>query len=101
MLILHPGRRLDALRRLHRHGRAVSLTTIFDEHYPMLYDMAFGANKRVFLNATGSSRLVRDHVRQDQFSTAGCTTHHTHRNAHASSAHPLVGVYTLGHPMVR
>src|ERR1700720_3625738 len=92
VLILHPGRGLDALRRLHGHGRAISLTTIFDEHYPMLCDMALRANKRMPLNATDSSRLVRDHVRQDQFSTAGCTTHHTHQNAHASSAHPQVGV---------
>ena len=64
VLILHPGRGLDALRRLHGHGRAISLTTIFDEHYPMLCDMALRANKRMPLNATDSSRLVRDHVRQ-------------------------------------
>jgi hypothetical protein len=45
-------------------GRAVSLTTIFDEHYPMLCDMALRTNKRVVLNTTESHRVVRDHVGQ-------------------------------------
>ena len=60
---LTPG---DLWRRLHRHGRAISLTTIFHEHYPILCDMAFGENKRVVLNATYSDRLVRDDGGQDQ-----------------------------------
>jgi hypothetical protein len=70
VLILHRGRTLDALRRVHGHWRAVSLTTILDEHNPMLCDMAFRANKRVVLNATDSNRVVRDHVGQDQLGAA-------------------------------
>jgi hypothetical protein len=45
-------------------GGAVSLTTIFDEHYPMLCDMTRRTNKRVVLNTTESHRVVRDHVGQ-------------------------------------
>jgi hypothetical protein len=46
-------------------GGAIRLTTIFDEHYPMLCDMALRTNKRVVLNTTDSHRVVRDYARQD------------------------------------
>jgi hypothetical protein len=45
---------------------------------PMLCDMAFGANKRVVLNATDNDGLVRDHAGQDQFRAARPTTLHLH-----------------------
>jgi hypothetical protein len=51
------------------------------------------------LNATYSNRLVRGHVRQDQLGAASSTTHHTHRNADTSSAHPLLGIIDIGHAM--
>jgi hypothetical protein len=67
-VLLLDRRTFDPSRRLHRHGRAVSLATTFCEHNPMLYDMARRANECVVLNATDSNRLVRDHVGQDQLS---------------------------------
>ena len=39
-MLLLDRRTFDPSRRLHGHGRAVSLATSFDEHYPMLCDMA-------------------------------------------------------------
>jgi len=51
---------LDTWRRLHGHRRAVSLTTIFDEHYPTLRDTASRADERMVLDTTDSNGLVRD-----------------------------------------
>ena len=62
-MLLLDRRTLDPSRRLHGHGRAVSLATIFDKHYPMLCDMACRANERMVLDTTDSNRFVRDHVR--------------------------------------
>jgi hypothetical protein len=75
-VLLLDRRTFDPSRRLHRHGRAVSLATTFCEHNPMLYDMARRANECVVLNATDSNRVVREHVGQDQLGAAGSTTHH-------------------------
>ena len=50
-------------------GGAVSLTAIFDKHYPFLCDTALRTNKRVVLNTTESHRVVRDHVGREQ---VGC-----------------------------
>ena len=60
-MLLLDRRTFDPSRRLHRHGRAVSLATILGEHNPMLYDMAVRTNKGVVLNATDSDGLVRGH----------------------------------------
>ena len=57
-MLLLDRRTFDPSRRVHRHGRAVSLATIFDKHYPMLCDMACGANKRMVLDTTDSNRVV-------------------------------------------
>jgi hypothetical protein len=85
VIILLSWPTLHAQRGLHGHGRAISLTTMFDEQYPMLCDMARGANERVVLNATESNTLVWDHLRQGQLCATGCTTHrsnqsHTHKH---------------------
>ena len=72
-MLLLDRRTFDPSRRLHRHGRAVSLATTFCEHNPMLYDMA---RRAVVLNATDSNRLVRGHVGQDRLGAASSTTHH-------------------------
>jgi hypothetical protein len=77
-VLLLDRRTFDPSRRLHRHGRAVSLATRFDENYSMFCDMACGANKRVVLHATDSNRVVGDHVGQDQLGAARGTTHHFH-----------------------
>src|ERR1700730_12008581 len=79
-------RTVDPSRRLHRHGRTVSLATAFYEHNPMLCDMARRANERMVLDATDSNRLVRDHVCQDQRGTGGSTTHHSHTGTHTHRA---------------
>jgi hypothetical protein len=50
-------------RRLHGHRRAIRLTTTFDEYYPMLRDMACGADERMVLDTTDSDGVVRDHFR--------------------------------------
>jgi hypothetical protein len=70
-VLLLDRRTFDPSRRLHGHRRAVSLTTIFDEHYPTLYDMASRADERMVLDTTNSHRLVRDHVGQDQLGATG------------------------------
>jgi hypothetical protein len=78
VLLVDRRRTFDPSRRLHGHRRAVSLATSFDEHYPMLCDMASRADERMVLDTTDSDRIVRDHVRQDQPTAARCTTHHSH-----------------------
>ena len=77
-MLLLDRRTFDPSRRLHRHGRAVSLATSFDEHYPMLCDMACRANERMVLDTTDSNRVVGDHVGQDQLGATRGTTHHFH-----------------------
>ena len=57
-MLLLDRRTPDPSRRLHGHGRAVSLATTFCEHNPMLCDMARRANERVVLDATDSNRVV-------------------------------------------
>ncbi len=63
VLILLHRRTLDPWRRPYGHGRAFSLTTIFDVHHPTLRDVACRANKRMVLNSADKDGLVRDHVR--------------------------------------
>jgi hypothetical protein len=62
VLILLCFRTLDASRHLHGHGhgRAISLATIFDEHYPMLRDMACGADERMVLDNTDSAGVCSE-----------------------------------------
>lgn len=91
MIILLSWPTLHAQRGLHGHGRAISLTTMFDEHYPMLCDMARGANERVVLNATESNTLVWDHLRQGQLSATGCTTHRSNSRTRTST-HPYSSI---------
>ena len=62
-MLLLDRRTFDPSRRLHRHGRAVSLATTFCEHNPMLCDMAPRTNEGVVLDPTDSDHVVRDHVR--------------------------------------
>ena len=44
----------------------------------MLFDMAYGANKRMVLDTTDSNRVVGDHVGQDQLGATRGTTLHFH-----------------------
>src|ERR1700730_2767726 len=84
--------RFDARGCLRGHRRAVSLTTIFDEHYPTFCDMASRADERMVLETTYSDRVLRDAGGQDQLTGAGSTTHHSHSNCtHLPSAHPIIG----------
>jgi hypothetical protein len=53
-VLLLDRRTFGPSRRLHRHGRTVSLATNFYEHNPMLCDMARRANERMVLDATDS-----------------------------------------------
>jgi hypothetical protein len=80
VLIPHRWRALDPSACLRGHRRAISLTTIFDEHYPTLGNMASRADERIVLDTTYSHCMVRDHLRQDQLSATGNTTHHSHPN---------------------
>ncbi|MEA3072639.1 MAG: hypothetical protein QOD29_4085, partial [Alphaproteobacteria bacterium] len=52
VLILHRWRALDPSPCLRGHRRAISLTTIFDEHYPTLCNMASRADERMVLDTT-------------------------------------------------
>src|ERR1700730_14295068 len=60
------------------HGLGVIVTPMSGEDHPTLRDMACRTDKRMVLEATYSGRIVRDHVRQDQLSATGSTTHHSH-----------------------
>jgi len=83
---------LDTWRRLHGHRRAVSLTTIFDEHYPTLRDTASRADERMVLDTTGRDGVVRHHAGQDQLSATGTRTHYSHSDCtHLPNAHPIIG----------
>ena len=48
------------------------------EDYSAHSDMASRANKSVVLKATDSRRVLRDHLRKDQFSVTRCTVHPSH-----------------------
>jgi hypothetical protein len=85
LLILHRWRALDPSACLRGHRRAISLTTIFDEHYPTLCNMASRADERMVLDTTYSHCMVRDHLRQDQLSATGNTTHYSHPKPHAEA----------------
>src|SRR6202047_1892129 len=85
VLILHRWRALDPSPCLRGHRRAISLTTIFDEHYPTLCNMASRADERMVLDTTYSHCMVRDHLRQDQLSATGNTTRHSHTKPHAEA----------------
>src|SRR3981081_2380193 len=77
---------------LRGHRRAISLTTIFDEHYPSLCNMASRADERIMLDTTYSHCMVRTHLRQDQLSATGNTTHHSHPKPHAEAPTRARGV---------
>src|ERR1700731_1590444 len=92
VLIPHRWRALDPSACLRGHRRAISLTTIFDEHYPTLGNMASRADERMVLDTTYSHCMVRDHLRQDQLSATGNTTHHSHTKPHAEAPTRARGV---------
>ena len=61
---------------MQRHRFSFVLTPVSCEDHPTLRYTAFGANKRVLLDAADSNPVVRDHFHQDQLTTTGSTTHH-------------------------
>jgi hypothetical protein len=61
-VLLLDRRTFEPTRRLHRHGRRVSLTAIFDIHHATLGAVACGADERVLLAATDMRRVVWHHA---------------------------------------
>jgi hypothetical protein len=82
-------------RGMQGHGPGVIVTPMSGEDHPTLRDMTCRTDKRMVLEAAYSARIVRDHVRQDQLSATGSTTHHSYTKSLERSAHPARGVYDL------